>query len=429
MNLLSALVFFQCYLFSKRANAVIKRVSLICFLGLTVSMASLLIVFNVMGGLGQAIKEQFLKTEPHITVFLDKKPVQDQKEKIISYLRTNNLMGGLDSLDFFESGDVVIQTMQGLFAGAQARSLSPAHRDRLLARINFPESLNGDVVDEGHEQYGATQKKPHNQQNKIRTQKKLIINWELARQLDLYEGERVALIPAENLLLTPTEQTRRIFAYIQAIVSLQNTGFNHVFYDRRDFPDFVENSSYHFGFEMRIKDPEAFMPYKKVLKQAGFSIETWTEKNSSLFFALRMEKAIMSIFLSLSGFITLLALSSLLVLLMVQKKRERGALMAMGLSASQVEALFLKIGLLMAGIGMLGAFLLSTFVCLFLRYVPLPFLSDFYEGEALFPVEFQVWFMLLLFLLVLCVSFFVCLFSVRSQNAFSPSELLKTETN
>ncbi len=428
MNLLSSFVFFRHCLFSKRANAVIKKVSLICFLGLTVSMASLLIVFNVMGGLGQAIKAQFLKTEPHITVFLNTKPLQDQKEKIISLLKSSNLMGGLEGLDFFESGDVVVQTRRGAFAGAQARSLSQAGWSRFLSRINLPPSLNGDIVDESHKQHLKAQKKPEKHIKK-KAEKEIVINWELARQLDLYEGERVALLPAENLLLTPTEQTPGEWAHIKAIVSLQNTGFSHVFYDRKDFPSFVEKSSHHFGLELRIKDPEDFMPYKKVLTGAGFLVETWTEKNSSLFFALRMEKTIMSVFLSIAGFITLLALSSLLVLLMVQKKRERGALMAMGLSTSQVGALFLKAGLLMAGMGMLGAFLLSSFVCLFLKYVPLPFLSSFYEGGALFPVEFHFSFMGGLFLSVLGLSFLVCVWSVRSQSFFSPSELLKTETN
>ena len=202
-----------------------------------------------------------------------------------------------------------------------------------------------------------------------------------------------------------------------------------MFYDRNDFPSFLEKSSYHFGFELRLKDPENFLLYKKVLEQEGLRIETWAESNSSLFFALRMEKAIMSIFLSLAGFITLLSLASLLVLLMVQKKKERGVLMAMGLTQVKIKDLFLKVGLLMTGAGLLGSAILSVLVCLVLKYVPLPFLSAFYEEGALFPVEFHFGFMLLLFLAVLVLSFMVCVLSIRSQRFFSPAELLKTDTN
>ena len=447
-NLLSAFVFFSRYLFSKRANAVIRRVSLICCLGLTVSLASLLIVFNVMGGLGGAIKDQFLKTTPHLTIFLEKKPVSFQRERIIQLLKSQGLGEGVHSLNFFESGDVLVRTQAGLFSGAIAKSLNKGNRkfldpatafamegdildkNQIPAFAGMTANMEGDILDKNLSP--RTKKSQQNQFNKIHPLKQkpgLVISWSLAEELDLYEGERIDLIPAENLLLTPTESASFESGYISSIISFQNSSSHYVFYDPKKMTSFSEKSSYQFGFELRLKDPEAFLLYKKVLQKLGLRVETWAEQNSALFFALRMEKAIMSAFLSLAGFITLLSLASLLVLLMVQKKKERGILMAMGLTKIKIKHLFLKVGLLMTGAGLLGSAFLSVLVCLILKYVPLPFLSAFYEEGALFPIEFHFGFMFLLFLLVLILSFVVCVLSIRSQNFFSPSELLKTETN
>ena len=168
-----------------------------------------------------------------------------------------------------------------------------------------------------------------------------------------------------------------------------------------------------------------FYYIKLYWEEADFFVEVWPERNSSVFFALKVEKAIMSIFLSLAGFITLLAVSSLLVLLMVQKKKEMGVLMAMGLSIQKVHRLFIGIGLLLSSFGMLGACLFSLGVCLFLKYFNIPILAQFH-ADASFPVEFNIPFMLFLFIGIFCLAFVGCVLSVRSQSRYSPAELLKT---
>jgi len=249
----------------------------------------------------------------------------------------------------------------------------------------------------------------------------------LASELDLYEEEKVDLIPAENLLLPPGEPIRFESAQVASVVSTQSSVWNssYIFYDRERFSSFRESSSYGYGFEMRLKEPESFLLYKDVLEKEGFSVEVWPERNSSVFFALKVEKVIMSIFLSLAGIITLLAVSSLLILLMVQKKKEMGILMAMGLSIGKVQNLFVGIGLLLCSFGMLGAWIFSLLVCLFLKYSSIPFLSQFHS-DVQFPVEFNFLFMSLLFIGVFLLACVTCILSVRSQFRYLPAELLKT---
>ncbi|MDE0519066.1 MAG: hypothetical protein OXH36_05895, partial [Bdellovibrionales bacterium] len=154
---LSAFTFFYRYLFSKRANSVVRKVSFICFLGLVISIGSLLIVFNVMGGLGQAIKERFLETEPHIIISLEKTQdkdlatkrkepksdekiipdgyIQEQKKKIKKILKSKGLDSEVTSLSFFESVDLVIRTPKGVFSGAVARGYDSHWLESFLQKI------------------------------------------------------------------------------------------------------------------------------------------------------------------------------------------------------------------------------------------------------------------------------------------------------
>ncbi len=459
-NLLSSLTFFHRYLFSKRANSVIRRVSFICFLGLVISIGSLLIIFNLMGGLGQSIKDRFLKTEPHIIISLKKNSsdsfIQEQKNKIMSVLESAKLDSGVSSFYFFESVELVARARKGVFAGVVARGYDAIHLKKFLSSLQGDDKIfsTGDILDEtlsdkkqeikvkiprknslkletvrmGNEQLFFVKQKTDPEKNLIKKkQKEIIIGLELAGELDLYEAEEALLIPAENLLLPPGEPINFESAYVASIISTQNAIWNssYIFYDRENFPSFRENSSYEAGFEMRLKKPENFLLYKTTLQKKGFSVEAWPERNSSIFFALKVEKAIMSLFLSLAGFITLLAVSSLLVLLIVQKKREMGILMAMGLPLRKIQNLFIGIGLLLCSFGMAGAWLFSLFVCLFLKYSNIPLLSQFH-AESRFPIEFNFLFMCWLFVGVFLLACIMCMLSVRSQLRYSPSELLKT---
>ena len=447
-NSLSSFTFFYRYLFSKRANSVVRKVALTCLFGLMISIGSLLIVFNVMGGLGSAITERFLAEEPHLVVTFDqnkkitKKEIEDVLKTVTNKKKDKNKSTAISGVYFFESVDVVIRSAEGGFSGASAKGYD-LDRFKKFFQKDLSLSVEGDIYDEGSSGSATLKEsqsdvipplvsKPRSGRSEERVTaynppRGVVMGLGLAGELDLYEGELIRLIPAENLLLPPGEPISFVSARISKVVSLPNESENSrfLFYDRKHFPSFKKNSSYQSGFEIFLQEPENFLPYKTALEKQNFSVETWSERNSSVFFALKVEKIIMSVFLSLAGLITLLAVSSLLVLLIVQKKKEIGVLMAMGLPAEKAKSLFTGMGLLLCLSGILGALLLSVSVCLLLKYAPIPLLSQFYsQGE--FPVEFNFSFMLLLFFGVLLLSILSCVLSVRSQLRYTPSELIKT---
>ena len=454
---ISSFAFFYRYLFSKKANSVVRRVSIICFLGLTVSIGSLLIVFNVMGGLGRAIEERFLATEPHVIISFENinspEFIKEQKNKIQTVLKKEQLDKGVSDFYFFETVDLVIRTSDGTFSGAVARGYDSLYLEKFLKSVNSELKLSSktDILDnvplKNQKKEDSTNDQPIEdssiqvetvhlggkelffvkQKEKREEKKNIVMGLGLASELNLYEKEPIDLIPAENLLLPPGEPIQFEPAQVDLIVSTQNAIWNssYIFYDREDFPFLQESSSYGSGFEMRLKEPRDFLMYKTTLEKEGFFVEVWPERNSSIFFALKVEKIIMSLFLSLAGIITLLAVCSLLVLLMVQKKKEMGALMAIGLPLQKIQSLFIGIGLILCSLGMLGAWLFSLSVCLFLKYSNIPYLAQFHSS-AQFPVEFNTVFMIFLFIGIFILAFFGCLLSVRSQFRYSPAELLKT---
>lgn len=442
LRLFSIIMFFTRCLFSKRSNAVIRRVSIICLLGLVVSTGSLVIIFSVMGGLGQTIREKLLASEPHVIVNwklnessmrLNTAQITKKKDQIQYILQTASLDTGITGLYFFETTDLVIKTSDGVFSGAIARGYEPEYLNFFLTTLHSNKKSpfsHFKKMREFQARKVLLGEEPIFIVEQVRSEemlkKSIVMSLGLASELNLYEGEQVHLIPAESLLLPPSEPIDFEIAQVDQVVSAQSESWNSnfIFYNRHMF-NFSANSSYSPGFEIRLKDPKHYAIYQKVLEDAGFLVEVWPERNSSVFFALKLEKIIMSLFLSLAGLITLLAVSSLLVLLIVQKKREIGALLAMGFPIQRIRRVFIGVGILLCVFGILGGILLGIFTCILLKQAPLHLLSLFYQ-EGLFPVEFHLSFFMWFPICALCVSFFSCWFSVQTQLRHTPTDLLKS---
>jgi lipoprotein-releasing system permease protein len=87
-----------------------------------------------------------------------------------------------------------------------------------------------------------------------------------------------------------------------------------------------------------------------IVAPGGF-VRTWRDLNRGLFFALKLEKAVMFVAVLLIVVVAVLALISDLTLMIAGKQNEIGALCAMGATAHTVRRVFLWVGGILATIG------------------------------------------------------------------------------
>ncbi len=83
----------------------------------------------------------------------------------------------------------------------------------------------------------------------------------------------------------------------------------------------------------------------------GSELRTWLELNRPLFFALRLEKAVMFVAVFLIVLVAALALVADLALIITKKRREIGMLGAMGAAPAELRRAFLMLGVLLAALG------------------------------------------------------------------------------
>jgi lipoprotein-releasing system permease protein len=141
-----------------------------------------------------------------------------------------------------------------------------------------------------------------------------------------------------------------------------------LFFDREDEWDYVE---------LKVEKPYDIAAYREPLVKAagsGALYFDWTEQNSALWGALKVERTAMRIILSLVVFIATLNIISGVVMLVKNKTRDVAILRTMGASQSAIARIFFLTGTTIGAAGTVTGLMLGVVFCTFIRQI-----QDFLE--------------------------------------------------
>lgn len=377
------------------------------------SVSALVIVISVMTALNISIQDRTLAVEPHLRIEL---PEVGSDSMLIAQPIYQKLVADKElKVHIFESQDVIIRTMEGHFRGAIARGMS---------RDSFS------FVLEQMRRISQSRKKSAITQFEVEelVDREVAMGSDLAISLGIFEGDHVMIVPPESLLLPPGEappfekvKVKRILSTNLADVDAQN-----IFYIRGEaLISLRDAASKRTGIEVWMKDPFHAEELKESLKKfSQAKVDTWKDRNSALFLALKLEKFIITTFLSLAAVVAGLSMISVLALLISQKMREIGILLTMGMSARRVRDLFQKIGFFLGCSGLVMGLLFGIAVSLYLQFFPLNVLPHvYYDSEIPAKVKFGF------VLTVTLVGLFFCWLGSRIASSMAdtaqPSRLLR----
>lgn len=364
-----AWLIFRNYLLSRRSGALVRIIAWHCVLGIGMGVAALVIVLSVMNGFNITIRSRMLSVEPHLVITLKQSPTPEQLERLRATLNEVS-RGGVEQLERFETQDLILRSMDGVFGGALAKGYDGPAMQAMRSRVWQNLRKNTAPPQEETSQLGPTE---------------IILGIDLARGLGIFEGDEVILVPPETLLLPKGEVPRFQKFKVKSLLNTQMPEFDSklMFYNIDTLTKRMRSASRETGFEVRLKDPYAADRVKKRLKEKGIDAQTWGERDTSLFFALKMESYAMALFLSLAVLITSFSIVTVMVLLMSQKRQDIGMMMALGLSVRRTRSVFLQVGLMLSYLGILGGIVLGGSVCLLLEMYPMELLPDIYTDSTL----------------------------------------------
>jgi lipoprotein-releasing system permease protein len=406
------LEFFRKYLFSARAGALVKKISWLTVIGLTISVSSLVIVISVMTALNHNIQDRTLAVEPHLTIEVP--GVKSAKLLEVHPLVTKLRQDPTLKVQIFENQDVILRTLDGHFRGGVARGLSQESLDRMLLEMH---KLNN-------------KKKLTPITPELLAPGEVLMGIDLAVALGVFEGDSLMVVPPESLLLPAGEVPRYEKVKVKKIIStsLADIDANNIFYVRdHTLQRLRDSQSRQIGIEVWTPNPSKADAYKDEMK--GFPeirVQTWKERNSALFFALRLEKIVITLFLSLAALIASFSMISVLVLLISQKRREIGILQAIGFSKKQVQKLFMQIGLCLGAMGLGAGLIIGSCISYGIELHPLNVLPDIYYDSEI-PAYLDMGFVFVILILGSLIGLAGSYFSSKGAAQVLPADALRTK--
>ena len=371
----------------KKKEGFLKIISIFSFLGIALGVAILIIVMSVMNGFKNELTKKILGLNPHIVIEpnsfnIDNEYILRIKKKFTDV-----------SLSKTYSGEGVA------ISNDKAKGL-------ILKGVNVEEEKIKEFFKKN-----LTSGKIENFKNNS-----VFIGTELAFNLNLKEGESINLM-SSAFIATPLGGLPKQENF--KIAGTFNTGFlefdqNIVFLNIQDALSIFDKSPKDQNIELYLTDPLKANQYKNQIEiiNPNFFIYTWADLNKSLFSALKVERNVMFIILTLIIIVAAFNIISGLTILIKNKTKEIAILKTLGLSNASIKKSFFltgfSIGFLATLTGIFLGIIFSINIEKFRVFLSTVFNLEIFPADIYFleklPSEINFQSILIIFFLSLFVS-------------------------
>ena len=349
------------YLKARRMGVFTLLTSLIGVGGITLGVAALIITLGVMSGFQSDIREKILALQPHIIVMKEGPAPFTEYGPVAGVIGRN---ANVTAASPFVYGQIILRRGQST-TGAVIKGINLKAEEKL---VGLKKILNVDVVQLGPKQ--------------------LILGYHLAQNLGAGINQDVILVsPGQMNFVPKMEQYKEIASFRSGMYEYDS---NMAYVSLESGQKLFGLGNAVTGIGVSLKDPDSAATVEKALKQElgyPYFIRTWQEMNGNLFAALKLEKIMMFIILTLIILVASFNIISNLLLLTVEKSKEIGIMSAMGLKRTVIGKIFFFEGLIIGLFGIISGTVIGTGLCYLLnkyQFVHLP--ADVYYLDRL-PVK------------------------------------------
>lgn len=261
----------------------------------------------------------------------------------------------------------------------------------------------------------------------------IVLGKELAQRLSLKVGDTVALVVFRlELGLGGTQP--KIAAYrVAGIFHSQTSEYDKAwaFIHLADAMRMARSEGRAEMIEVRAQSIDAIETVKPRLLEAlgpAYLATDLRDSNRQLFAALTVEKWLFTTILSLIVLVAAFNIVSSLVLLVTEKRRDLGVLLALGATPRQIQRLFEWQGLRIGAVGTAWGLGVSVPLCLILdhfRLLKLP--AAVYDFIAYMPFRLKVTDIVLVAVFPLLVSWLAARYPAKKAAALDPVDALRAE--
>ncbi|MCX5853834.1 MAG: lipoprotein-releasing ABC transporter permease subunit [Deltaproteobacteria bacterium] len=333
------------YLKAKRKQVFVSIITFISIAGISLGVAALIIVLAVMNGFENDLRNKILGINSHIVLMQHSGAMRD-------YQKVREDIAGVSG--------VVASTP---FIYAQAMLKNGGHTSGVVLRGMSTESafkvITLGKMQEGNIDYLSEKHRSTLKLNRENSQLPgIVIGKELAKNMGLFLFETVSIISPMGVA-TPMGMIPRMKKFV--VVGIFDSGFYEydstlAYMSLKDCQEFLNMGEYVTGIEIKVNDIyKADVIAKTIEKKLGFPYwaRNWMEMNKNLFSALRLEKRVMFIILSLIVLVAAFNIITTLIMVVMEKSKDIAILKSMGATSKSIMRIFIFQGVTIGAVGTL----------------------------------------------------------------------------
>ncbi len=321
MNLTPLFIAFR-YWRSKSADRFGQLVTNLASFGIVLGVMALIIVLSVMNGLENTQKKNLLSALPHAIVMPQEGSFGKNEKLNLPSFATHSVPTNRTN--------VIIQGQRGISAGTLI-GVEKDSDDPLLAGENLTKLLPAGGF-------------------------KVLLGSRLADKLNIGVGEQLRLMITENSQYTPMGRVpvQRLFRVVGIYHSNNSASEYTLFANLADVGRLLRITEDQVqGVRLFLRDPFQVTELANTFNENRYKISDWREQKGEFFQAVRMEKNMMGLLISLIIIVAISNIVTSLSLMVVDKQGEIAILQTQGLTKGQITQIFIFQGAIVGVIGSL----------------------------------------------------------------------------
>ncbi|WP_440649007.1 lipoprotein-releasing ABC transporter permease subunit [Candidatus Pelagibacter sp. HIMB1521] len=397
------------FLKARKKDGFLNVISIFSFIGISLGVAILIIVMSVMNGFRTELINKIVGFNSHVTV----KPYSNS---IDEYKINNKLKLISKNIIFSNSGEAIIVKNNNT-KGIVLRGYK--HNDLLNLEVLTNEKFKGEL-------------------NKF-DKNFISIGSELSFSLNLEIGDELTLMSPSGVQTIIGSMPKQKTFIVNSIFNSGLAEFdnNIAFIELNVLEEFFGYDSDERNLEIYLKNPNNIESQKLIVKQVFVDefVFSWADMNSSLFSALKVERNVMFIILSLIIIVAAFNIISGLTILVKNKTRDIAILKSIGVLNKSIIKIFFLVGVIIGtSATIFGIFLgvtFSIYIENFRQFLSSVFNISLFPEEIYFlskmPSEINPTSIILISVCSIIITILVSIFPAFKAARLDPIKSLKYE--